>query len=105
MIGSDLFTGPLLGYLASLGLGLALGMFFLWSLWLTVRSLPTSRRPALLMLGSLTFRFAVVIAGFYLVARYGDWQHLLLTTAGFVLPRLLIRRQGMEIDNRGGTGP
>jgi F1F0 ATPase subunit 2 len=105
MIESNVFSGPLPGYIASLGLGIALGLFFLWGLWLTVRTLPASNRPALLMLASLLLRFGVVVAGFFLVARYGQWQHLMVAAAGFTLPRLLITRRGPATESRGGTGP
>jgi len=105
MIESNVFSGPLPGYFASLGLGTALGLFFLWGLWLTVRTLPASNRPALLMLASLLLRFGVVVAGFFLVARYGQWQHLLIAAAGFTLPRLLIGRYGPVTARRGGAGP
>ena len=68
--------------------GALLGLVFFWGLWLTVRRLPDARHPALRMLVSLLLRFAVVLAGFYVLARQGEWQHLIIAAAGFVLVRL-----------------
>lgn len=109
MINGTQLAGQIPGYLASFGLGCLLGALFLWGLWLTVQRIPTSRHPAALMLGSLVLRFGLAMAGFYLVARYGHWEHILITAAGFTLPRILANRRiqvGLTVsDNRADTTP
>ena len=72
--------------------GFALGSLYFAGLWLTVRRLPDASRPALLMLGSLVLRLAVVLAGFYLVAA-GHWARLALALLGFVGARVVIARR------------
>ena len=71
--------------------GLLLGAVFFGGLWWTVRLGVASRRPALLFLGSLLLRTAVVVAGFYFV---GDahWQRLLACLFGFVIARIIVTR-------------
>ena len=90
MTEGESLSGLLLAYGGSFGLGVLLGMAFLWGLWLTVRRLPTTRHPALLMLASLMLRFGLTLAGFLIIARYGSWEYLLAAAVGFTLPRLLI---------------
>ncbi len=71
--------------------GLLFGAIFFGGLWWTVRLGVASRRPALLFLGSLLLRTAVVVAGFYFV---GDahWQRLLACLFGFVIARIIVTR-------------
>lgn len=69
--------------------GLALGTVFFGGLWLTVKKTATSKKPALLFLGSFVFRMTFVLFGFYALGR-GDWQRLLLLLSGFIVARLLI---------------
>lgn len=69
--------------------GMVLGLFFFGGLWLTVRKLPATHRPAMLTLGSLLGRMAVTITGFYLVTAQ-RWERLLACLAGFVLMRLVM---------------
>ncbi len=71
--------------------GLLLGGLFFGGLWWTVRRGVTSKRPALLFLGSSLLRMALVVVGFYLIAE-GDWRRLLAAMVGFVLARLLLIR-------------
>lgn len=71
--------------------GLLLGAFFFGGLWWTVRLGVTSRRPALLFLGSLLLRTVVVVAGFYLIGA-GQWQRFLACLLGFVIARFIIIR-------------
>ena len=80
--------------------GIVLGTFFFGGLWLTLRQLPHSQRPALLTLGSFFGRTAVCIFGFYLVVMAGDWKGLLAGLGGFMLMRfVLVRRLGPENRN------
>lgn len=69
--------------------GALLGAMFYGGLWWTVRQGASSRRPALLFLGSLLLRMGVALTGFYFVSG-GHWQRLLLCLLGFVLARLAV---------------
>ncbi|MDJ0677615.1 MAG: ATP synthase subunit I [Calothrix sp. MO_167.B42] len=78
--------------LLALTLGFGLGIFYFTSLWVTVRQLPTTQQPILLIIGSLLSRLSIAIFGFYLVMD-GSWKRLLIALLGFVLARsILIRR-------------
>ena len=83
----------LLDYSLSFATGIALGLFFLQGLWLTLRGIDKARRPGLRLLGSMFLRFAVVLAAFYFLARYAGWQHVLAAVIGFSLLRLFIIRR------------
>ena len=73
--------------------GLLLGVIFFGGLWWTVRLGVTSKRPALLFLGSMLLRTGVVIAGFYVVSD-GHWQRLLACLFGFAIARFIATRVG-----------
>ncbi|MFY9329101.1 MAG: ATP synthase subunit I [Georgfuchsia sp.] len=75
----------------ALAAGATLGAMFYVGLWWTVRRGVSSRRPALLFLGSLLLRMGVALTGFYFVAS-GDWQRLLPCLLGFVLARVVVIR-------------
>jgi F1F0 ATPase subunit 2 len=70
--------------------GVLLGLVFFWGLWVTVNRIKAAGHPAILMLGSMLLRFALVLAAFYLLARYGGWEHLLAAVAGFTLLRIFL---------------
>ncbi|TWU38346.1 N-ATPase subunit AtpR [Novipirellula artificiosorum] len=67
--------------------GIALGMFFLGSLWWTVQRLPKTRLPWSFYFTSLIVRMLVLLAGFVVLARQDDWRLLLAGVLGFVLIR------------------
>lgn len=92
----------LVHFLASLSAGAILGLAFFWGLWVTVKGLEGARHPALWALGSVLLRFGVVLAGFYLLARYAGWLQVLAGAVGFALPRLVIvrRMQPRRINGR-----
>ncbi len=69
--------------------GVLLGAVFFGGLWWTVSRMASSKRPALLLLGSLLLRTSVALGGFYLIAR-GHWERLLVCLLGFVLARILV---------------
>jgi F1F0 ATPase subunit 2 len=71
--------------------GLLLGAIFFGGLWWTVRKGVSSKRPALLFLGSLLLRTGIVIAGFYVVSD-GHWQRLLGCLLGFAIARFVVTR-------------
>ena len=76
--------------------GAAIGLFFYGGLWLTLRRLPHSRRPALLTFGSFVVRLAGAAAGFWLVM--GDrWERAVLALVGAMIVRvLLVRKLGPQ---------
>ena len=79
--------------LSALSAGVLLGFTFFWGLWLTIAGLERAQRPVRRVLTSLLLRFGVVIAGFYLLARLGSWEHVIAGVIGFVLSRLLVIRR------------
>ena len=72
--------------------GFAIGLAYFAILWLSVRRLPTSSHPALLILASLAFRFLLALGGFYLVGA-ADWRRFLAALAGFTIARLFCSRR------------
>jgi F1F0 ATPase subunit 2 len=85
--------GSLLTIFAAAAAGALLGLLFFQGLWITIRNLQSVRHPAILMLGSMLLRFSALLGGFYLLARYGDWSHLLAAAAGLTLVRILLLRR------------
>lgn len=76
--------------------GVTIGVFFFGGLWLTVRRIPTSNNPGLLLMVSLIVRMAVALGAFFLIMD-GSWQRLLVSVVGFILARqLLIQRWGPD---------
>ncbi|MCK4391050.1 MAG: ATP synthase subunit I [Desulfobacterales bacterium] len=71
--------------------GIGLGVFYFGGLWLTVRRLPTARRPALLSLLSFFGRLGVVLFGFYLVMG-PRWERLLVCLLAFLGTRVVLVR-------------
>ena len=71
--------------------GAMLGTIFFGLLWWTVRSLATSRRPALLAGISYPIRLAVLAVGLWTIAA-GDWQRLIAALVGLLLARSIIVR-------------
>lgn len=78
--------------LTAFAAGACLGAFFFGGLWWTVQRLPTTRRPALLFLGSFAVRTAVVLAGIYLVTA-GQWLQVISCVAGFIVMRTILTRR------------
>lgn len=90
--------------LLALAAGMALGLFFFGGLWLTVRQLPTSPSPALLLLASFVGRTALTLVAFYFVMG-GRWERLLACLAGFLLARTVLlvwHRSSAPSDSEGG---
>jgi F1F0 ATPase subunit 2 len=69
--------------------GLLLGAIFFGGLWWTIQKSVSSKRLALLFLGSLLLRISVALFGFYIVAR-GHWQRLLVCLLGFIIARVVV---------------
>lgn len=70
-------------------LGIMLGLIFFGGLWWTVRAGIKSERPALLFLGSLLVRTALVLTGFY-YAGGSEWQRFVACLSGFVIARIVV---------------
>ena len=70
--------------------GLGMGLLFFGGLWMTVRRLPTSNRPMLVMLGSFALRTAVLGVCFYGLAELGGWMAVLSGLGGMLLMRMLL---------------
>ncbi len=71
--------------------GVILGGLYFGGLWLTVRKLPQTHRPAQLFLLSFLLRTSLVLAGFYLLMA-ASWQRLLAALLGFILARMIMTR-------------
>ena len=72
--------------------GATLGAIFFGGLWWTVGKSLSSKRPALLFLGSMLLRSGIVVAGFYFVAAEGLGK-LLACLLGFIIMRAVITRK------------
>jgi F1F0 ATPase subunit 2 len=81
-----------LGLLAAGAFGLALGTVFFAGLWGTIRLLPGTRYPALLILVSFFLRSAVVVLGLALLA--GDVALLVVGVSGLLMARWWLLRRG-----------
>lgn len=69
--------------------GIALGILFFGGLWLTVRKGLSSKRPAVIFMGSLIIRMGIVVIGFYYVGA-DSWQKMLACLGGFLIARIAI---------------
>lgn len=74
----------------SLVTGILLGIFYFGGLWLTLKQLSFSGNPYLLTLGSFIARSAISVFGFYLVARGGHWERLLVCLSGFIFIKIFL---------------
>jgi len=74
----------------SLVAGILLGLFYFGGLWLTVKNLSVSRNPYVLTLGSFFGRTVISLFGFYLVARGGHWERLLVCLSGFIFMKIFL---------------
>lgn len=70
--------------------GLMMGFVFFGGLWWTVRNGVSSRNPAFWFIGSLIFRMSLVLTGFYLISRQGNWQLLVSCLIGFMAARVAV---------------
>lgn len=83
--------------------GVAVGLFYFWLLWRTVRRIPHSRHPAVLVLGSFVVRIGIALAAFFLVM-HGHWERMAACLLGFLLVRhLMIARIRPTDSNRRQT--
>ncbi len=77
----------------ALFLGAVLSGIYFGALWLTLRRLTHSRRPAVLLTLSLLVRLALLLTGFYLILVGGHWDRLLAALLGFITARTLLMRK------------
>ena len=99
-------------WLLCLVAGAALGTFFYYGLWWTVRRVATAAHPGLLSLASFAVRAAVVLGLLWYLTK-GRWDLLAAALAGFILARIVaVRRLGpmrrpRDADDArgGGDGP
>ena len=66
--------------------GVAAGLLYFGGLWLTVAAVTRSRRPHLLLVGSLAARILPLLLVFFLLVRW-DWMAAVAAMAGFLLAR------------------
>ena len=69
------------------------GLAYFAALWFTVRALPSSTRPARLVLVSYLLRLGMAGAMFVLLVRAGGWPALVSALAGFVIARTVMVRR------------
>lgn len=74
----------------NLAAGILLGIFYFGGLWLTLRQLPCSVNPYFLTLGSFFGRTIISLFVFYLVARGGHWERLLVCLSGFIFMKIFM---------------
>lgn len=73
-------------------LGSLIGSAYFGELYLTIKRLPDSRRPEILVLVSFLVRIGVTGFIFYLLIADGEWQRLPIALIGFILARIVITR-------------
>ena len=101
-------TSEMFGWILAALAGAALGFVFFRALQATVERLVTSTRPGALMLASLMLRIAIVLGGFYAIARLAGLGGLVAGLAGFlVLRTAMIRRvrRALPLADRIGGEP
>jgi F1F0 ATPase subunit 2 len=73
----------------SIGVGLALGLFYFGGLWFTVQKISSSRHPALLTMASFLVRSAAVLLVFFFVMD-GHIERLAALMIGFLVSRQIL---------------
>jgi F1F0 ATPase subunit 2 len=71
--------------------GMMLAGIFYGGLWATITQLPSTTRPALVVMGSFWIRTLIVLGGFIFVTGQ-SWQRGVLCLGGFLLGRIVIYR-------------
>lgn len=77
------------GLLAGAAVG---GLYFLW-LWWTLQGLVDRRRAGLWFAVNVMGRFALALACFGLLARWGGWPVLAAALGAFVVTRIVLLRR------------
>jgi F1F0 ATPase subunit 2 len=93
------------GYTLAVSAGLVIGLFYFGGLWLTMRHLPKTQRPTLLLIASFFGRLGLSLAAFVVVAN-GRWQRLLVAILAFFVMRfILVNTWGVEREEEVKHGP
>jgi F1F0 ATPase subunit 2 len=71
------------------GAGLALGAFFSFNLWASVRKMVDEKTPWYVLFGGYVFRMSMVLVGFFLVMA-GRWERMTAALAGFLAMRAVM---------------
>lgn len=79
--------------------GVFLGTGFFAGLWWTIRLGLTSKRPALLFVGSLLLRSSLLLIGLYVVSN-GHAKRLLACLLGFIIARFIVTRLADSVFER-----
>lgn len=90
---------------AGFGAGLVIGILYFGALWMTVRRIPDSGSPALLVVASYAVRLALAGFGFYSVARLGGGIAILAALIGFLIVRSVMVRRFTPRGDEGAEGP
>lgn len=77
-------------YILPAAAGAALGFAYFGGLWLTMRALPTSRQPALLVFASYFGRLFMASATLLAIALIGGWRPLLAALGGFLTIKVVL---------------
>ncbi len=79
--------------IASFLAGMALGGFYFWALWRSVRRISGERAHS--MLPGYFFRLGIVLTAFFFMILGGHWERLVSALLGFLVIRaILVRRWG-----------
>jgi F1F0 ATPase subunit 2 len=77
--------------------GLVVGLFFFGGLWWTVKRVPGSSRPLLLIFGSLIVRVGVSLTALYFICD-ADWRRYMAALLAIFIVRLIIVHRGGPMD-------
>lgn len=80
----------LAAYIVPAAAGIILGFAYFGGLWLTMQALPSTRHPALLVIGSYLSRLAMAFASLLAIALLGGWKPLLVSMGGFLLVKVVL---------------
>ncbi|MCA9047473.1 MAG: ATP synthase subunit I [Planctomycetaceae bacterium] len=80
---------PATALLLSFAAGVGIGACYFVLLWQTVRRIPDSRQPAVLLFSGLVIRLVLALAGFRLVMGE-DWRRAVACLGGFVAARIVV---------------
>lgn len=78
-------------------LGTLLGGLFFGGLWLTIKMALNSKMPAVLFILSFFIRTAMVIGGFYMIAKQ-DSSKWIMCACGFIIARFVSKKY-LKISN------
>lgn len=88
--------GNIVSLIIAFGAGLLIGLAYFLSLKFTIGHMVTTKRPALVMIGSYLLRTVFVLLAFYLIMD-GELMRLLACLVGFIIARIiLLKRLGPQ---------